>query len=141
MSYTIDNPLVDLRGLSPIDLMEALEKLREKEKNHSTDEPMWITKARRKFIKQIQESLQGERRKDKCTEDYKDLIVKDITELQWKKLRTRYFTNKNLLKNNKKDELNSERRKRCEEFNQWFESNRPTPKKRGRPRKKTSTVC
>jgi hypothetical protein len=138
MSYTIDNPLVDLKGLSPIDLMEALEKLREKEKKHSTDEPMWITKARRRFIKQIQESLQGKTMKGKCTEEYKNLIVKDITELQWNKLRTRYFTNKFLLKNNK---LNGERRKRCEEFNQWFESNRPTPKKRGRPRKKTSTVC
>lgn len=138
MSYTIDNPLVDLKGLSPIDLIEALEKLRDKEKKHSTDEPMWIAKARRNLIKQIQESLQGKTMKDKSTEDYKDLIVKDITELQWKKLRTRYFTNKNLLK---KDKLNDERRKRCEEFNQWFESNRPTPKKRGRPRKKTSTVC
>lgn len=136
MSYTIDNPLVDLKGLSPIDLMEALEKLREKK--HSTDEPMWITKARRNFIKQIQESLQGKTIKGKSTEDYKDLIVKDITELQWKKLRTRYFTNKNLLK---KDKLNGERRKKCEEFNQWFQKNRPTPKKRGRPRKKTSTVC
>ena len=127
-SYDLDN----LNGIRLVDLQDTLEKLEEKQKNHNPKELFAITKCRLKFIEQLKAAIKPKKRVKRGTYDkYKDLVIKDITKKQWRKFYQKYSNNKILLK---KGNLNNERRKRLEEFNAWYISNRPPKGKRGRPK-------
>ena len=132
--------LANLNGIRLVDLQNALQKLEEKQANHNPKELFSITKCRLKFIQQLKDSIKPKKRaKRGAYEKYKDLLTQDITSKQWKAFHHKYSNNKSILK---KDNISNERRKRLEEFNEWFEANRPPKGKRGRPKgtTKDSTI-
>lgn len=133
--------LANLNGIKIADLKETLQKLEDKQNNHSSKEPLQVTKCRLRFIQQLKDTLNTNKRAKRGTyEKYKDLVISDITSKQWRKFYQKYANNLTFLK---KDDLSDERRKRLEEFNKWYEANRPPRGKRGRPKETTkdSTIC
>lgn len=135
-SYDLDN----LNGIRITDIQDALQKLEEKQANHNPKELFAITKCRLKFIQQLKDAIKPKERAKRGTYNKcNDLVIADITEKQWKAFHHKYANNKSILK---KKNISNERRKRLEEFNAWFEANRPPKGKRGRPKKdNTSTIC
>ena len=132
-SYNLDN----LNGIKIADLKETLQKLEDKQNNHSSKEPLQVTKCRLRFIQQLKDTLsKNKRAKRGAYEKYKDLVINDITSKQWKAFYQKYANNKILLK---KDNISNERRQRLEEFNKWYEEHRPPRGRRGKP--KDSTIC
>lgn len=136
LSYDLKN----LNGIKIADLKSTLQKLEDKQNNHSSKEPLQVTKCRVNFIQQLKDTLsKNKRAKRGAYEKYKDLVIADITSKQWRKFYQKYANNLMFLK---KDDLSNERRKRLQEFNKWYEANRPPKGKRGRPKKNnTSTIC
>ena len=132
MANRLSYDLANLNGIKIADLKDTLQKLEEKQNNHSSKEPLQVTKCRVNFIQQLKDTLKESKRAKRGAYDkYKDLVIQDITKKQWRKFNQKYSNNKILLK---KGNLNNERRKRLEEFNKWYESNRPPKGKRGRPK-------
>ena len=130
--------LANLNGIKIADLKSTLQKLEEKQANHNPKELFSITKCRLKFIQQLKDTLNANKRaKRGAYEKYKDLVIADITKKQWRKLYQKYANNLTFLK---KDNLSNERRERLEKFNAWYEANRPPRGRRGRP-KATSKNC
>ena len=141
MANRLSYDLANLNGIKIADLKETLQRLEEKQNNHSSKEPLQVTKCRVNFIQQLKDTLSKNKRAKRGAYDkYKDLVIKDITKKQWRKFYQKYSNNKILLK---KGNLKNERRKRLEEFNKWYESNRPPKGKRGRPKgtTKDTTIC
>ena len=140
MANRLSDDLKNLNGIKIADLKETLKKLEDKQNNHSSKEPLHLTKCRLKFIQQLKNTLSNNKRaKRGAYEKYKDLVIADITSKQWRKFYQKYANNQTLLK---KDNISNERRKRLEEFNAWYESNRPAQGRRGRPKAttKNSTI-
>ena len=136
-SYDLDN----LNGIRIADLKETLQKLENKQNNHSSKEPLQVTKCRLRFIQQLKDTLnKNKRAKRGAYEKYKDLVIQDITSKQWRKFYQKYANNLTFLK---KDNISNERRERLEEFNKWYEEHRPPRGRRGRPKETTkdSTIC
>ena len=141
MANRLSDDLRNLNGIKIADLKETLDKLEDKQNNHSSKEPLQVTKCRLKFIQQLKDTLQKNKRaKRGAYEKYKDLVIQDITSKQWKAFYQKYANNLTLLK---KGNLSDERRKRFEEFNAWYEANRPPRGRRGKPKATTkhSTIC
>ena len=141
MANRLSDDLKNLNGIKIADLKETLEKLEEKQNNHSSKEPLQVTKCRLKFIEQLKDTInKNKRAKRGAYEKYKDLVIKDITSKQWRKFYQKYANNLTFLK---KDNLSNERRERLEEFNKWYEEHRPPRGRRGRPKgtTKDSTIC
>ena len=141
MANRLSYDLANLNGIKIADLKETLKKLEEKQNNHSSKEPLQVTKCRVNFIQQLKDTLKESKRAKRGAYDkYKDLVIQDITKKQWRKFNQKYSNNKILLK---KGNLSNERRKRLEEFNKWYESNRPPRGRRGRPKgtTKDTTIC
>lgn len=137
----LSDDLKNLNGIKIADLKETLQKLEDKQNNHSSKEPLQVTKCRLKFIQQLKDTLSKNKRAKRGSYDkYLDLVIADISKKQWRKFNQKYSNNKILLK---KDDLSDERRKRLEEFNKWYEANRPPRGRRGRPKATTkdSTIC
>ena len=133
--------LDNLNGIKMADLKNALQKLIDKQNNHNPKEQHVITKCRLRFIEQLKDAIQANKRAKRGTYNkYKDLVVQGITPKQWRGFYQKYNNNKTLLK---KDNISNERRKRLEEFNKWYVENRPAQGKRGRPKRttKNSTIC
>lgn len=127
--------LDNLNGIKMADLKNALKKLVDKQNHHNPKEQHVITKCRLRFIQQLKDAISANKRAKRGTYNkYQDLVVQGITSKQWRAFYQKYNNNKTLLK---KDNLSNERRKRLEEFNKWYEENRPPRGKRGRP--KTTT--
>ncbi len=140
MANRLSYDLANLSGIKIADLKSTLQKLEEKQEHHNPKEPLQVTKCRVNFIKQLKDTLsKNKRAKRGAYEKYKDLVIKDITKKQWRKFNQKFSNNKILLKKN----ISNERRKRLEEFNKWYESNRPPKGKRGRPKctTKDTTIC
>lgn len=140
--YTIDNSLDNLNGLSKEELLDTLERLREFQKEHtSNDEPKFITEARRKFINQIVKVLEAKhctidkplRGKKKGDEWIYQTDKSSITKEDWKRLVVKYHNYKSTLKSKK--DITEERQNKLQKFITWYESNKPSTGKRGRPRK------
>lgn len=130
--------LANLNGIRLVDLQDALDKLEEKQANHNPKELFAITKCRLKFIQQLKDAIKPKKRVKRGTYDkYKYLVIADITKKQWRAFYQKYANNINILK---KDNISNERRKRLEDFNAWYEANRPAQAKRGRPKKYSSTI-
>ena len=141
MANRLSDDLKNLNGIKIADLKETLEKLEEKQNNHSSKEPLQVTKCRLKFIEQLKDTInKNKRAKRGAYEKYKDLVIQDITSKQWGKFYQKYANNKVFLK---KDNISDERRERLEEFNKWYEEHRPPRGRRGRPKgtTKDSTIC
>ena len=141
MANRLSYDLANLNGIKIADLKSTLQKLEEKQNNHSSKEPLQVTKCRLRFIQQLKDTINKNKRAKRGTyEKYKDLVIKDITDKQWKAFYHKYSNNKVLLK---KDNISDERRQRLEEFNAWYEANRPPKGRRGRPKATTkdSTIC
>lgn len=141
MANRLSDDLKNLSGIKIADLKETLDKLEDKQKNHSSKEPLQVTKCRLRFIQQLKETLsKNQRAKRGAYEKYKDLVIQDITSKQWRKFYQKYANNLTFLK---KDNISNERRKRLLEFNKWYEANRPPKGRRGRPKAttKNSTIC
>ena len=141
MANRLSDDLANLNGIKIADLKETLKKLEEKQKNHNPKEPLQVTKCRVNFIQQLKDTLSKNKRAKRGAYDkYKDLVIQDITKKQWRKFNQKYSNNKILLK---KGNLSDERRKRLEEFNKWYEANRPPRGRRGRPKgtTKDTTIC
>lgn len=141
MANRISYDLANLSGIKIADLKETLQKLEAKQANHNPKELFSITKCRLRFIQQLKNTLnKNKRAKRGAYEKYKDLVIQDITKKQWRKFYQKYANNKTFLK---KDGISNERRKRLEEFNAWYEANRPAQGRRGRPKTttKNSTIC
>ena len=141
MANRLSDDLKNLNGIKIADLKETLDKLENKQNNHSSKEPLQVTKCRLRFIQQLKDTLQKNKRaKRGAYEKYKDLVIADITSKQWRKFYQKYANNKTFLK---KDGISNERRERLEEFNKWYEANRPPRGRRGRPKAttKNSTIC
>lgn len=135
MANRLSYDLKTLSGIKIADLKETLQKLEDKQKSHSSKEPLQVTKCRLRFIQQLKDTLsKNKRAKRGAYEKYKDLVIQDITEKQWKAFYHKYANNKTFLK---KDNISNERRKRLEEFNAWYESNRPPRGRRGKPKATT----
>ena len=133
--------LDNLNGIKMADLKDALQKLIDKQNNHNPKEQHVITKCRLRFIEQLKDAINTNKRAKRGTYNkYQDLVVQGITSKQWKAFYQKYNNNKTLLK---KGNLSDERRKRLEEFNKWYVANRPPKGKRGRPKgsTKNSTIC
>lgn len=133
--------LKTLSGIKIADLKSTLQKLEDKQANHNPKELFSITKCRLRFIQQLKDTLSNNKRaKRGAYEKYKDLVIADITSKQWRKFYQKYANNKIFLK---KDNISNERRERLEEFNAWYEANRPPRGRRGKPKAttKNSTVC
>lgn len=138
MANRLSYDLANLNGIRLIDLQDALQKLEEKQKNHSSKELFAITKCRLKFIEQLKNAIKPkERAKRGSYNKCNDLAIKDITDKQWKAFHHKYANNKSILK---KDNISNERRKRLEQFNAWFEANRPPKGRRGRPTKDNAST-
>ena len=135
-SYDLDN----LNGIKIADLKETLKKLEAKQANHNPKALFSITKCRLRFIQQLKDTLQKNKRaKRGAYEKYKDLVIQDITSKQWRKFYQKFANNQTLLK---KHNISNERRERLEEFNKWYQEHRPAQGRRGRPKKKESeAVC
>lgn len=132
-SYGLDN----LNGIRLVDLQDALQKLEEKQANHNPKELFAITKCRLKFIQQLKDAIKPkDRAKRGSYNKCQDLVIKDITDKQWRAFYHKYANNKSILKKN----ISNERRKRLEDFNKWFEANRPPRGKRGRPKKDNAST-
>lgn len=141
MANRLSDDLKNLSGIKIADLKETLQKLEDKQNNHSSKEPLQVTKCRLRFIEQLKDTLQKNKRaKRGAYEKYKDLVIADITSKQWRKFYQKYANNLTFLK---KGNLSDERRKRLEEFNAWYEEHRPPRGRRGRPKATTnaSTIC
>ena len=141
MANRLSDDLRNLNGIKIADLKETLQKLEDKQNNHSSKEPLQVTKCRLRFIEQLKDTLnKNKRAKRGAYEKYKDLVIQDITSKQWRKFYQKYANNQTLLK---KDNLSNERRERLLEFNAWYETNRPPRGRRGRPNAttKNSTIC
>ena len=136
MANRLSYDLANLNGIRLVDLQDALQKLEEKQANHNPKELFSITKCRLKFIQQLKDSIKPKKRaKRGAYEKYKDLVIADITKKQWRKFYQKYANNLTFLK---KGNLSDERRKRLEEFNIWYEANRPPRGRRGRPKGTTN---
>ena len=134
MANRLSDDLANLNGIKIADLKETLQKLEDKQNNHSSKEPLQITKCRLRFIQQLKDTINNNKRaKRGAYEKYKDLVIKD-------KFYQKYANNLVLLK---KDNISDERRQRLEEFNKWYQANRPPRGRRGRPKAttKNSTIC
>ena len=128
----LSDDLANLNGIKIADLKETLQKIEDKQEHHNPKEPLQVTKCRLKFIQQLKDAIKPkERAKRGAYNKCQDLVIADITDKQWKAFHHKYANNKSILK---KDNISNERRKRLEEFNAWFESNRPPKGKRGRPK-------
>ena len=141
MANRLSYDLANLNGIKIADLKETLQKLEDKQKNHSSKEPLQITKCRINFIQQLKDTLQkSQRAKRGAYDKYKDLVIQDITKKQWRKFQQKFSNNKTLLK---KNNISNARRQRLEQFNAWYEEHRPPKGKRGRPKATTkdSTIC
>ena len=141
MANRLSDDLKNLNGIKIADLKETLQKLEDKQNNHSSKEPLQVTKCRLRFIQQLKNTLSNNKRaKRGAYEKYKDLVIADITSKQWRKLYQKYANNLTFLK---KDNLSDERRERLEEFNKWYEEHRPPRGRRGKPKTtiKNSTIC
>ena len=141
MANRLSYDLANLNGIKIADLKSTLQKLEEKQNNHSSKEPLQVTKCRINFIQQLKDTInKNKRAKRGAYEKYKDLVIKDITSKQWRKFYQKYANNLVLLK---KDNISNERRQRLEEFNKWYEEHRPPRGRRGRPKETTkdSTIC
>lgn len=137
----LSDDLRNLNGIKIADLKETLKKLEDKQNNHSSKEPLQVTKCRLRFIQQLKDTInKNQRAKRGAYEKYKDLVIADITSKQWRKFYQKYANNLTFLK---KDNISNERRKRLLEFNAWFEANRPPRGRKGRPKATTkdSTIC
>lgn len=133
LSYDLNN----LNGIRLVDLQDALQKLEEKQANHNPKELFAITKCRLKFIQQLKDAIKPkDRAKRGSYNKCQDLVIKDITDKQWRAFYHKYANNKSILKKN----ISNERRKRLEDFNKWFEANRPPRGKRGRPKKDNAST-
>ena len=136
----LSDDLKNLNGIKISDLKDTLQKLEDKQANHSSKEPLQVTKCRLRFIQQLKDTINKNKRAkrgayNKCN----DLVIADITDKQWKAFYHKYANNKSILK---KNNISNERRKRLEDFNKWFEEHRPPKGKRGRPKKdNASTIC
>lgn len=140
MANRLSDDLKNLNGIKIADLKETLQKLEDKQNNHSSKEPLQVTKCRLRFIQQLKDTInKNKRAKRGAYEKYKDLVISDITSKQWRKFYQKYANNKVLLKK----DISNERRKRLEQFNKWYEEHRPPRGKRGRPKETTkdSTIC
>lgn len=140
MANRLSDDLKNLNGIKIADLKETLQRLEDKQNNHSSKEPLQVTKCRLRFIQQLKDTLNKNKRAKRGTyEKYKDLVIQDITSKQWRKFYQKYANNKILLKK----DISNERRKRLEEFNKWYEEHRPPRGRRGRPKETTkdSTIC
>ena len=141
MANRLSDDLKNLSGIKIADLKSTLQKLEDKQKNHSSKEPLQVTKCRLRFIQQLKDTInKNKRAKRGAYEKYKDLVIQDITKKQWRKFYQKYANNKTFLK---KGNISNERRERLEEFNAWYETNRPPRGRRGRPKAttKNSTIC
>lgn len=141
MANRLSYDLANLNGIKIADLKDTLQKLEDKQEHHNPKEPLQVTKCRVNFIQQLKDTLSKNKRAKRGAYDkYKDLVIQDITKKQWRKFNQKYSNNKILLK---KDDLSNERRQRLEQFNAWYEANRPPRGKRGRPKctTKDSTIC
>ena len=137
----LSDDLKNLNGIKIADLKDTLQKLEDKQEHHNPKEPLQVTKCRLRFIQQLKDTInKNKRAKRGAYEKYKDLVIKDITSKQWRKFYQKYANNLTFLK---KDNLSNERRQRLEEFNAWYESNRPPKGRRGRSKgtTKDSTIC
>jgi hypothetical protein len=146
-SCAIDNSLDNLNGFSKEELLDTLERLREYEKNHSSnDESKFIAVARHRFINQIVKALEEKH----CTidkpyvskkrgDDWIYLTNKEtITKEEWKRLVVKYHNYKLTLKTKK--DIAEERKNKLQKFITWFELNKPPKGKRGRPSKKVLSI-
>ena len=141
MANRLSYDLANLNGIKIADLKDTLQKLEDKQNNHSSKEPLQVTKCRLRFIQQLKDTLQKSKRAKRGAYDkYKDLVIQDITSKQWRKFNQKYSNNKILLK---KDNISNERRQRLEQFNAWYEEHRPPKGRRGKPKgtTKDSTIC
>ena len=137
----LSDDLKNLTGIKIADLKDTLQKLEDKQEHHNPKEPLQVTKCRLRFIQQLKDTINKNKRAKRGEyEKYKDLVIKDITSKQWRKFYQKYANNLTFLK---KDNLSNERRQRLEEFNAWYEANRPSRGRRGRPKETTkdSTIC
>ena len=133
----LSDDLKNLNGIKIADLKETLHKLEEKQNNHSSKEPLQVTKCRLRFIEQLKDTLNKNKRAKRGTyEKYKDLVIQDITRKQWRKFYQKYANNLTFLK---KDNISYARRERLEKVNKWYEANRPPKGRRGTT--KDSTIC
>lgn len=133
--------LDNLNGIKMADLKDALQKLVDKQNHHNPKEQFVITKCRLRFIEQLKDAINANKRAKRGTYNkYQDLVVQGITPKQWRAFYQKYENNLTLLK---KGNLSDERRKRLEEFNKWYVANRPPKGRRGRPKgtTKDSTIC
>ena len=138
MANRLSYDLANLNGIKIADLKETLKKLEDKQNNHSSKELFAITKCRLKFIEQLKNAIKPkERAKRGSYNKCQDLVIADITDKQWKAFHHKYANNKSILK---KNNISNERRKRLEQFNAWFASNRPPKGKRGRPKKDNAST-
>ena len=105
----LSDDLRNLNGIKIADLKETLKKLEDKQNNHSSKEPLQVTKCRVNFIQQLKDTLnKNKRAKRGAYEKYKDLVIQDITSKQWRKFYQKYANNLTFLK---KDNISNERRK------------------------------
>lgn len=141
MANRLSDDLKNLNGIKIADLKSTLQKLEDKQEHHNPKEPLQVTKCRLRFIQQLKDTIKKNKRaKRGAYEKYKDLVIQDITSKQWRKFYQKYANNLTFLK---KDNISDARRKRFEEFNKWYEANRPPKGRRGRPKEATkdSTIC
>ena len=147
VSCAIDNSLDNLNGLSKEELLDALERLREFENNHSSkNQSKYITDARHRFINQIVKTLEKKHctidkpyvRKKSGDEWIYETDISSITKEEWKRLVVKYHNYKHLLKTKK--DIAEERQNKLQKFITWFESNKPPKGKRGRPSKKVLSI-
>lgn len=141
-NYTIDNTLDNLNGLSKEELLDTLKRLREFEKNHSSmNQSKYIADARHKFINQIVMTLEEKhctidkslRGKKKGDEWIYETDKSSITKEDWKRLVVKYHNYKSTIKTKK--DITEERQNKLQKFITWYECNKPSTGKRGRPRK------
>ena len=146
VSCAIDNSLDNLNGLSKEELLDTLERLREFEKKHSSNQSKYITDARHRFINQIVKTLEKKHcvidkplRRKKSGDDWIYETDKTaITKEEWKRLLVKYHNYKHLLKTKK--DIAEERQNKLQKFITWFELNKPPKGKRGRPSKKVLSI-
>ena len=95
MANRLSYDLANLNGIKIADLKETLQKLEEKQKNHSSKELFAITKCRLKFIEQLKNAIKPkDRAKRGAYNKCQDLVIKDITDKKWKALYNKYSNNK-----------------------------------------------